>query len=116
MVMHLVAATKTVGFLDPGPTTADHRSGIQQDSNLVLFGLDKMLFNTSLFNHLVSPLAGLAGHHGDGHWLAAAVLPHAALPASGTAAGFLQEAGLCSAAGHAAAHLRWETYEEGSES
>lgn len=59
--------------------------------------------------------AGIAGHNGDGHRLAAAVLPHAALPAPGAAAGVLQEAGLCPAAGHAAAHLRRETHEEGRE-
>lgn len=74
-----------------------------------------MLYNLSLTNHLVSCSAGLASHHGDGHRLTAAVLPHAAFPAPGPAAGFLQEAGLRSAAGDAAAHLRWETYEEGRE-
>lgn len=64
---------------------------------------------------MVSGPAGLASHHGDRHRLTAAVLPHAAFPAPGAAAGFLQEAGLRSAAGDAAAHVRRETYEEGSE-
>ncbi len=66
-------------------------------------------------HHLVSCPAGIVGHHGDGHRLAAAVLPHAAFPAPGAAAGLLQEAGLRPAAGHAAAHLRRETHEEGRE-
>lgn len=48
---------------------------------------------------------GFCGHHGNRHWLTAAVLPHAALPAPGAAAGVLQAAGLRPAAGHAAAHL-----------
>lgn len=66
-------------------------------------------------HHLVSRPADIAGHHGDGHRLAAAVLPHAAFPAPGAEAGLLQEAGLRPAAGHAAAHLRRETHEEGRE-
>lgn len=64
---------------------------------------------------MLSSPAVLSGHHGDRHRLTAAVLPYAALPASGTAAGLLQEARLRTTAGHAAADLRWEAHEEGCE-
>lgn len=60
-------------------------------------------------------LQALQCHHGDGHRLAAAVLPHATLPAPGTAAGVLQETRLRPAAGDAAAHLWREAHEEGCE-
>lgn len=63
---------------------------------------------------MASP-AGLADHHGDRRGLAAALLSHAAFPAPGAAAGVLQEAGLRPAAGHAAAHVRWQAHEEGCE-